>query len=69
LIHFRLFTLDGYRLRVLGHHRLMFDFEQATMTYAKASTAGNRAACWVSDGAQRAGDRIRQSWRETPAGR
>jgi HK97 family phage portal protein len=73
IIHFRLFTLDGYiGLPVLDYHRTTFDFEAATTAYAYSL---------YQNGGQPGGvleyphelkpeqhERIRASWQEIHAG-
>ncbi len=73
LIHFRLFTLDGYvGLPVIDYHRLTLDFETATNAYALGiyNNGGQPGGVLEYPGQLKKEqvDRIRQSWRETHSG-
>jgi HK97 family phage portal protein len=73
LIHFRLFTLDGYvGLPVLDYHRMTLDFEAATTAYAYSiyQNGGQPSGVLEYPTALKEEQvkRIRQSWRETHGG-
>ncbi len=73
IIHFRLFTLDGYiGLPVLDYHRGTFDFESATTAYAYSiyQNGGQPGGVLEYPGELKKEqvDRIRQSWQEVHAG-
>ena len=73
IIHFRLFTLDGYiGLPVLDYHRTTLDFEAATTAYAYSiyQNGGQPSGVLESPGAltKPQVDRIAQSWHDTHSG-
>jgi HK97 family phage portal protein len=73
VIHFRLYTLDGYiGLPVLDYHRMTLDFEAATSAYAYSiyQNSGQPSGVLESPNAltKPQVDRIRESWRETHSG-
>jgi HK97 family phage portal protein len=73
IIHFRLFTLDGYiGLPVLDYHRTTFDFESATTAYAYSiyQNGGQPGGVLEYPGELKKEqvDRIRSSWQEVHSG-
>jgi len=73
VIHFRLYTLDGYiGLPVLDYHRSMLDFESATTAYAYSIYANGGKPGGVLEYplslSKEQVDRIRQSWQDIHSG-
>jgi HK97 family phage portal protein len=73
LIHFRLFTLDGYiGLPVLDYHRMTLDFETATTAYAYSiyQNGGQPGGVLEYPGVLKEAqvNRIRDSWKATHSG-
>jgi HK97 family phage portal protein len=73
LIHFRLFTLDGYiGLPVIDYHRTTLDFEAATTAYAYSiyQNGGQPGGVLEYPGVLKKEqvDRIRESWKATHGG-
>jgi HK97 family phage portal protein len=73
LIHFRLFTMDGYiGLPVIDYHRMTLDFESATTAYAYSiyQNGGQPGGVLEYPGVLKEAqvNRIRDSWKNTHAG-
>ncbi len=73
IIHFRLFTLDGYiGLPVLDYHRTTFDFEAASTAYAYSlyQNGGQPGGVleYPHELKKEQVDRIRQSWQDVHSG-
>jgi HK97 family phage portal protein len=73
IIHFRLFTLDGYiGLPVIDYHRMTLDFESTASEYALSiyQNGGQPGGVLEYPGVLKPAqvDRIRASWKETHSG-